>query len=601
MSQLVTITSITANTPVDIYYCNSFSASCVFVSTVSVFPYQFNVPSPYDETDFVVKIIDTQGCNVGDMVYITPTPTSSVTPTMTQTPTGTVTQTPTQTGTPTQTPTNTGTPTNTPTNTITPTQTPAVASHFIGQNSFITSGDVCTDTVTILPYYTYLSEANTVPVSGATVYQTLVNGVLYNPFNGGGKFYKMGFGLYYYWIQIDVNGEILSFGICENSVTPTPTTTNTPTNTQTNTTTNTVTPTNTPTNTQTSTQTPTLTSTPTYTPTNSVTPTNTPTHTKTPTLTPTQTSTLPVYGCITFSGIPTTIQLASPIINPDYVNYPSSEITVGTSYANAVSLGIVNSSYIVNNFWTNYTNYEVTFTISGTTYGPYIYQWGANSTGYVNVTRGTFNANSTSNVGSTYFIQFSSYDYNGNNLSSIIQSFSLGDVIEIHKCQGIAPTPTPTTTNTNTPTNTPTNTSTETPTGTPTPTPTSGYTNGGWFFYSADNASVASPPSNNGNIAFITGSTGTYSPNYSGGSLALYFNVNDSVGTSHLSEFSVLNDSGGTITISQGGSVAIYSGTSLSYQIPSNFLVLTVNNPAQMIQSASTRFVSGTIINVVTN
>lgn len=247
MSQVV-ITSITANTPVDIYYCNSFSASCVFVSTVSVFPYEFSVPSPYDEENFIIKIIDTQGCIVGDPFFITPTPTSSLTPTPTPTntttPTNTVTNTPTNTETPTNTPTQTNTSTNTPTNSVTPTQTPAVAYHYRGQNSYTTSGDVCNDIVTILPYYTYISEANTIPVIGATIYETLLNGVLYNPFNGGDKFYKMGFGLYYYWVQIDINGDIISFGICENSVTPTPTPTNTPTNTETPT--NTPTPTPTP-------------------------------------------------------------------------------------------------------------------------------------------------------------------------------------------------------------------------------------------------------------------------------------------------------------------------------------------------------------------
>jgi hypothetical protein len=56
MSQIVEITSVTANTPVDIYYCNSFSASCVFVSTVSIFPYEFEVPSPYSETNFIIKM-----------------------------------------------------------------------------------------------------------------------------------------------------------------------------------------------------------------------------------------------------------------------------------------------------------------------------------------------------------------------------------------------------------------------------------------------------------------------------------------------------------------------------------------------------------------
>ena len=294
MSQLVTITSVTANTPVDIYYCDSFSANCIFVSGVTVFPYTFTVPAPYDETNIVIKIIDSENCVDGEVIPISPTPTSSVTPTMTPTTTQTPTNTPTQTQTPTMTPTVTQTPTNTSTNTPTPTTTSIVASHFVGQNPFTTSGEVCNDIVTILPYYTYLSESNNVPVIGATIYQTLSNGVLYNPFNGGGKFYKMSFGSYYYWVQIGVDGKIISFGICVNSVTPTPTTTSTvtPTTTQTPTTTSTVTPTTTQTQTptQTSTQTPTpnQTNTMTQTPTNTVTPTNT--ATPTPTQTP-----LPVW------------------------------------------------------------------------------------------------------------------------------------------------------------------------------------------------------------------------------------------------------------------------------------------------------------------
>ena len=74
MSQQVTITSVTANTPVEIYYCNSFSASCVPVATVSTFPYVFDVPPPYDETNIVIKIVDVNGCIDGDIVYITVVP-----------------------------------------------------------------------------------------------------------------------------------------------------------------------------------------------------------------------------------------------------------------------------------------------------------------------------------------------------------------------------------------------------------------------------------------------------------------------------------------------------------------------------------------------
>jgi hypothetical protein len=142
---------------------------------------------------------------------------------------------------------------------------------------------------------------------------------------------------------------------------------------------------------------------------------------------------------------------------------------------------------------------------------------------------------------------------------------------------------------------------TPTPTATsvtPTPTPTSGAS--GWFFYYANNSVVASPPSNNGNTAFIPGGgLGTYNPNYTGGTFNIYFNNNNSAGTSYVSQFTTLDTAGGTITISQGSSVAIYSGTSTDYSSSGTYLQLVVNRSAQMIQSASTSFVSGSTINVV--
>jgi hypothetical protein len=63
-------------------------------------------------------------------------------------------------------------------------------------------------------YFTYINQANTVPVIGVTVYQTAVSGMLYNPFNGGNKYLKMGFGNDYYVVQIDTSGNIVSFEIC---------------------------------------------------------------------------------------------------------------------------------------------------------------------------------------------------------------------------------------------------------------------------------------------------------------------------------------------------------------------------------------------------
>ena len=140
-------------------------------------------------------------------------------------------------------------------------------------------------------------------------------------------------------------------------------------------------------------------------------------------------------------------------------------------------------------------------------------------------------------------------------------------------------------------------------TPTPTPTPTSGYTSDGWFFYSPDNELLLDPPLNNGNIAFVDQATGivTYSPNYTGGLFTLYFNDNDNAGTSFESQILELRTFGGTITINQGSSTVIYSGISNDFQPSGIFTYLEVNRPEQMIQSASTPFVSGTTINLTFN
>ena len=214
MSQQVTITSVTANTPVDIYYCDSFSASCVFVSSESVFPYTFTVPSPYDETNIVIKIEDNNGCIDGETIFITPTPTSFVTPTVTRTPTNTPTMTKTPTNTPTLSPTQTASPTTTPTFTPTPSTTPVFALHLIGQNTFATSANTCSDTLTLTNYYTYINEANNVPVLGVKIYQTAFGGSLFNPYNGNNRYRKFTFGGNNYAVQVDTTGTIPDFVAC---------------------------------------------------------------------------------------------------------------------------------------------------------------------------------------------------------------------------------------------------------------------------------------------------------------------------------------------------------------------------------------------------
>jgi hypothetical protein len=300
LSQQITITSITATTPVDVYYCNILqSPICVFVATVSAFPYTFEVPDPYDLTDYYIEIIDGSGCEETRNIYITPTPTATPTktPSLTLSQTPTLTQTPTVT--PTETSTNTPTPTETPTNTPTPSPTPSIVCHPVGQNIYATSGSSCLDIITTTCYYTYISEANMTPVNGVTIYTTEINGTLYNPFNGLDQWILMNWGGTFYAVKIDTLGKISDFGVCYiiPSSTPTPTNTMTPSITPTNTITPSITPTNTitpsitPTNTITPSTTATQVSTPTPTQTNTGTPTSTPQNTGTPTPTPTVTPT----------------------------------------------------------------------------------------------------------------------------------------------------------------------------------------------------------------------------------------------------------------------------------------------------------------------
>ena len=222
MAVQVTINSITGSSPFNIFICQSNGSGCFYVSTISSFPYIFEVPPPYNTSgSYIVKAIDSVGCSITGFTYApSPTPTPTQTPTPTLTPTNTPTNsetptnTPTNTETPTQTPTNSETPTNTPTNTETPTNTP-------------------TETPT--------------PTQTPTNTETPTNTPTETP-------------------------------------TPTPTITTTPTTTETPTNTPTVTPTNTPTNTETPTQTPTETVTPTNTETPTQTPTVTNTPSSTPPL-----------------------------------------------------------------------------------------------------------------------------------------------------------------------------------------------------------------------------------------------------------------------------------------------------------------------------
>jgi hypothetical protein len=312
----------------------------------------------------------------------------------------------------------------------------------------------------------------------------------------------------------------------------------TPTPTVTQTPTPTETPTPEPTSTSTETPTPEPTTTPTETPTNTPTPTETPTNTPTPTETPTPEPTP------TPTVTPTSTDLSS-ITTYTISGCSSLNVFVANLGPGALAPGDI--------FYFEFTG--------GTPSGCYR---------IVN----KINAVPTDGTTPLYFY------------TSCALCVAAREV-----------TPTPTVTQTPTPTETPTPTGTPSSTSTPTPTPTSG---GGWFFFFANGATVTRAPNNNGETVFYDGlGNSVYNPNYTSGILRLSFNNINTAGTSYASQFSTLNNSGGTITISQGSSTVIYSGTSTDYVGNASLIRLDVTSSAQMIQSASTQFVSGTTINVV--
>ena len=214
MSLIVNIESVTGNTPVDIYVCNSGGGSCLYIATVAVFPYQFEVDDTYATTNFIVKIIDTAGCVDEVTILVTPTPT----PSNTSAPTATPTTTPTNTLTPTQTITQTRTPAAslTPTQTGTPTPTPTslVYAHLIGRFIYADSASACLDTLLATSYYTSYAETPTIPVVGARVYQLTFGGGLFSPVNQNNQWRLMVFNGANYAVQIDASGYITNFIAC---------------------------------------------------------------------------------------------------------------------------------------------------------------------------------------------------------------------------------------------------------------------------------------------------------------------------------------------------------------------------------------------------
>jgi hypothetical protein len=544
-----------------------------------------------------------------------------VTPTNTSTPTPTLTRTPTSTITPTPSVTNTQTPSVTPTLTQTPTPSTIVncdSFTFIGNNATTTSNSAINDGTGGWDSSAYSLETFTGPVSvtfqTSASGNTLMGGFSYDPTaNLGNTYVDTSYGIYTYGtdqIEIYENGgqvAVINLGSVVSSsdvwkvdyngtdvkyyrdTTLLYTSTN---------------PVTQPLHVFFPLLTPnegavnicvigTLSPTPTPTPTLTLTLTQTPTPTPTLTQTPTPTSGAAPSGfsvTIVESG-GNVVMSASGSLNVNDLTLVNPSATAG-----GAGLGVSNATFIIGTTPANYAQYSG-FTSTPSNFGT---GGGFPPTSASGDIFGCFYPGGPPHqlavpVGYTSGTNISStMTFNGQTFSSMglvpgTYTYTWGSGVNADSINvvvgGAGVTPTPTTTSV-----------------TPTPTPTSGFTGNGWLFYAPEGPITVGPPDNNGNSIFVIQSTTTttYNPNYTGATLNIYFNSGTTNGTSYLTQFQNLDANGGTLTASQGGNTVIYSGNSSEYVVsPTGFLQLTLNRTAQMVQSASTPFVSGTSINVV--
>jgi hypothetical protein len=90
MAIQVTISSVTGQSPYDIYICQTGGTGCFYMATISSVPYVFDIPAPYNTSSaYMLKVIDNNGCviigiePVTTCLNVTPTPTPTNTPTST--------------------------------------------------------------------------------------------------------------------------------------------------------------------------------------------------------------------------------------------------------------------------------------------------------------------------------------------------------------------------------------------------------------------------------------------------------------------------------------------------------------------------------------
>ena len=135
--------------------------------------------------------------------------------------------------------------------------------------------------------------------------------------------------------------------------------------------------------------------------------------------------------------------------------------------------------------------------------------------------------------------------------------------------------------------------------GTPSPTATPGENGGGsgsWYFYSDAGLLNANAPIQDGNTIFIIRDnqnntmTETFNPNKLNGVNEIYFNLSDSTGTDYTTQFTALQNNGGTISITQGANTVTYtSATPGAFFVESQagFFIIQTGPAIQTVTVAS--------------
>jgi hypothetical protein len=71
MALRVDITGITGQTPYNIFICQNDGSSCIFIDTITINEYGFDIPYPYDlSNSYMLKIIDGNNAIISGVTYV---------------------------------------------------------------------------------------------------------------------------------------------------------------------------------------------------------------------------------------------------------------------------------------------------------------------------------------------------------------------------------------------------------------------------------------------------------------------------------------------------------------------------------------------------